>query len=261
VALGLALVGGLSYLTSLHLPTFLVAGLALIGLSMAQAVIVSFQVDVSELNVSTWKARGLIAVLNYLGPFVRAIERNKVRMRGMSQVERIHFPKLRQRPDLDLPHRSFSLSYWNTTGIEKEACIDAVVNFLKPRKYPIIVDNGWEPWDVSIHRGVWVRAEVKVLVENHGGNDRQVDVGVRLRQTGLSKGMKAAYGVVALLAFAANVHSVAVLFGAALVITEGFLSYQAYRMGRTVYHAVEITFQSLPLDPLRPDKTLERPQG
>jgi len=102
---------------------------------------------------------------------------------------------------------------------------------------------------------------VKVLVENHGGNDRQVDVGVRLRQTGLSKGMKAGYAVVGLLALAANVHSIAVLFGAALLVTESFLSYQAYRMGRTVYHAVEITFQSLPLDPLRPDKTLERPQG
>lgn len=261
LALALTLTGALSYLMTFHLPTFLIVGLGLIALSIAQAVAISFQVDVSELNVPTWKARGLIAVLNYVGPFVRAIERNKVRMRGMSAVERIHFPKLRQRPDLDLAHRSFSLSYWNTTQIEKEACIDEVVRFLKPRKYPIIIDNGWEPWDVSIHRGVWVRAEVKVLVENHGGSDRQVDVGVRLRQTGLSKGMKAVYALVGLLALVGNVHSVTVLAGAALVITEAFLSYQAYRMGRTVYHAVEITFQSLPLDPLRPDKTLPQPQG
>ena len=51
------------------------------------------------------------------------------------------------------------------------------------------------------------------------------------------------------------------LAAAALVVTEVFLGYQAYRMGRTVYHAVEITFQSLPLDPLRPDKNLAQPQG
>jgi glycosyltransferase involved in cell wall biosynthesis len=261
VALGLSLVGALSYLTSFKLPTFLVAGVLLFMLSIAQAIAIAFQVDISELKVSRWKARTLIAILNYLGPFVRAIERNKVRMRGMSEVERIRFPKLRQRPDLDLRDRSFRLSYWNTTGLEKEACLGALVGFLKPRKYPIIVDNGWEPWDVSIHRGVWVRAEVKVLIQNHGGNDRQVDVGVRLRQTGLAKGLKAAFAFVALLAFVANVHSVAALFGVALVVTEAFLSYQAYRMGRTVYHAAEITSQSLPLEPLQPDKTLELPQG
>ena len=261
VALLLLLAGGFSYLTDFHLPTFLMAGCALIALSVAQAVAVSFQVDVSELRVARWKARGLIAVLNYLGPFVRAIERNKVRMRGLSAVERIHFPQLRQRPDLDLLRRSFSLSYWNTTGIEKEACIAEIVRFLKPRKYPIIVDNGWESWDVSIHRGVWVRAEVRVLVENHGGNDRQIDVGVRLRQTGLSKGMKAAYALVGLIALVGGIHSVSALAAAALVVTEVFLGHQAYRMGRTVYHAVEITFQSLPLDPLRPDENLAQPQG
>lgn len=261
VAFGLTLAGFLSFFTAFSLPTFLVAGLALLGLSIAQAVVVSFQVDVAELNVPRWQARSLVAVLNYLGPFVRAIERNKVRMRGLSEVERITFPKLRQRPDLDLPRRSFRLSYWNTTAIEKEICIESLVGFLRPRKYPIISDNGWEPWDVSVHRGVWVRAEVKVLVQNHGGMDRQVDVGVRLRQTGLSKGLKAAFAAVATLAAVAGVESVTVLFGSALVITEAFLTYQAYRMGRTVYHSTEISFNSLPLEPLRPDKTLERPQG
>jgi hypothetical protein len=73
--------------------------------------------------------------------------------------------------------------------------------------------------------------------------------------------MKAVYALAGLLALVGDAHSVAALAGAALVITEAFLSYQAYRMGRTVYHAVEITFQSLPLDPLRPDKNLEQPQG
>ncbi len=261
MAVLLTLVGGLSYLTSFHLPTFLVLGVVLIALSISQAAAVAFQVDVSEIDVPEWKARGLIAVLSYLGPFVRAIERNKTRMRGLSAVERIHFPKLRQRPDNDFLHRSYSLSYWNTTAIEKEACIAEIVRFLRPRKYPIIVDNGWESWDFSVHRGVWVRAEVRVLVENHGGSDRQVDVGVRLRQTSLAKGMKAAYALIGLVALAGGVGSVAALAGAALAITEGFLGYQTYRMGRTVYHAVEITFQSLPLDPLRPDKTLQQPQG
>lgn len=261
VALALTLVGGLSLFTAFPVPTFFVAGLGLFLLSIAQAAAVSFQVNVSEVSVPAWKARLLVAALNYLGPFVRAIERNKVRMRGMSEVERIRFPKLRQRPDYDLPARSFRLSYWNTTAIEKEQCISGLVSFLRPRKYPIIIDNGWEPWDVSIHRGVWTRAEVKVLAQNHGGMDRQIDVGVRLRQTDLSKGLKAGFALVALLAFLAGQYAVTALFASSVVILEGFLTYQAYRMGRTVYHAMEITSNSLPLEPLRPDKTLERPQG
>jgi glycosyltransferase involved in cell wall biosynthesis len=254
LALGLSLVGGLSLLTRFPLPTFLAAGLGLFGLSIAQAVYIAFQVDVDDVPVRPWKARALVAALNYLGPFVRAIERNKVRMRGLSRVERIRFPKLRQRPDLDLPDRSFRLSYWNETAIEKEACIAALVDFLRPRKYPIILDNGWEDFDVSIHRGVWVRAQVKVLVQNHGGLQRQVDVGAVLRQTALAKGVKASYAIAGLLALAGGVDAVAALFGVALVVTEAFLVYQALRLGRTLWHAVEITFQSLPLDPLRPER-------
>ncbi|CAG0967366.1 Putative glycosyltransferase EpsH [Myxococcaceae bacterium] len=260
-ALGLTAVGGFSLFTRFPVPTFLVVGLGLFLLSILQAVAISRQVDVHEVDAPAWKARLLIATLNYLGPFVRAIERNKTRMRGMSEVERISFPKLRQRPDIDLVGRSFRLSYWNTTGLEKEQCIFALLDFLRPRKYPIIIDNGWEPWDVSIHRGVWVRAEVTVLVQNHGGLDRQVDVGARLRQTGLAKGLAVAGALVGLLAFLAGLESVTGLLAASVVGFEAFLAYQAYRMGRTVYHAVEITSNALPLDPLRPDKTLERPQG
>ncbi len=207
-----------------------------------------------------WKARGLVAILNYLGPFVRAIERNKVRMRGMSSVERIRFPKLRQRPEVDLLDRGFRLSYWNTTGIEKEACIAALVNFLRPRKYPIVLDNGWERWDASVHRGIWIRGEVRVLVQNHGGNDRQVDVGVRLRRTGLPKAMQLTSAGVGLLALIGGVPSVAALFGSAFVAMEVFLGQQLVRLGRTLYHAVEITFQSLPLAPLCPDEAARPPE-
>jgi GT2 family glycosyltransferase len=260
LALLLTLIGGLSYLTTLHLPTFLFAGVTLFALSIAQAVVIAFQSDFSELHVPKWKARGVVAVLNYLGPFVRAIERNKVRMRGMSSVERIRFPKLRQRPEVDLLDRGFRLSYWNTTGIEKEACITALVNFLRPRKYPIVLDNGWERWDASVHRGIWIRGEVRVLVQNHGGNDRQVDVGVRLRRTALPKAMQLTSAGIGLLALIGGVPSVAALFGSAFVAMELFLGQQLVRLGRTLYHAAEITFQSLPLAPLCPDETARPPE-
>ena len=259
-ALGLVLVGIFSFLAGMPLPTLLLAGLGLLGLSIAQAVVIALGVDVEGVPVAPWKARSLIAALNYLGPFLRAIERNKVRARGLSQVERIRFPRLRQKPDVDLLRRSFSLSYWNETAIEKEQCISALLDFLRPRKYPIVVDNGWEPWDVSIHRGIWVSAEVKLLIENHGGSKRQVDVGVELRQTSLAMLVKGILAVGVALAVAAGAWEIGVEIVAAIVATEGFLLYQAYRLGRTVYHATEITFQSLPLDPLKPEKP-EKPEA
>jgi len=259
--LGLTLSGALAYGLGMPLPTFVLGGLTLLGLSIAQAVYTALQVDVEGVPVPPWRARLLIAALNYLGPFMRAIERNRHRAQGLSRVERIRFPRLRQKPDLDLLRRQFVLSYWNETGIEKEACISALVDFLRPRKYPIILDNGWEPWDVSIARGVWVRSEVKVLIENHGGAKRQVDVGVRIRQTALAKGVQAIAAFAALLAFVGGQTLLGLELVAAVVGTAGFLGYQGYRLGRTLWHAVEITFQSLPLDPLRPERNGALPQG
>jgi len=258
---GLVLLGLLSYLIGSPLPTFVLAGLTLLGLSVAQAVYTGLQVDVEGVPVAPWKARLLIAVLNYLGPFLRAIERNKLRAQGLSQVERIRFPRLRQKPDVDLARQSLTLSYWNETGIEKEACISAFVDFLRPRKYPIILDNGWEPWDVEIARGIWVRSEVKVLIQNHGGNKRQVDVGVRLQPTPLSWIVLAVGALGLVLAIVAQQPIIGMEFGAAIAGFLGFLGYQGYRLGRTIWHAVEITFQSLPLDPLRPEGDGTLPQG
>jgi len=251
-ALGLTATGALSYLTTLRLPTFLVLGLGLFALSMAQAIRTALQVDVSEVRAPAWKVRGLVALLTYLGPLARAVARIRGRSQGLSRVERIRFPALRQAPQVHLFARSLTLSYWNTTGIDKEACLGALVDFLRPRKYPVLLDDGWKPWDVAVHRGVWMRAQVKVLVQDHGGADRQVDVGVRLRRTRLARTVQALAAAGTVLAWTAGIHAVALLLLAALVGTEAFLIHQALRLGRTLYHAVEITFQRLPLAPLRP---------
>jgi len=99
-----------------------------------------------------------------------------------------------------------------------------------------------------------------VLIENHGGSKRQVDVGVALRQTALAKLVKLGALAAAGLAAAGGLLTIAAEFGLAILGTEVFLSYQAYRLGRTLYHAAEITFQSLPLEPLQPEQTVAAPQ-
>ena len=84
---------------------------------------------------------------------------------------------------------------------------------------------------------------------------------MRIRQTTLAKGVQAVTGFAALLAFVGGQPLLGAELIAAVVGTSGFLAYQGYRLGRTPWHAVEITFQSLPLDPLRPERTGAIPQG
>jgi glycosyltransferase involved in cell wall biosynthesis len=248
LALGLSLLGAASYALEFPLPTVLAAGLVLAGLTLAQATHTALAVDVGGLPRA--RSRLLIGVLSYLGPLLRAVARLRHRRRGFSRMERIYFPRLRERPKLDVLRRRLVLSFWNESAIEKEACLSALIDFLRPRKYPVVLDEGWEPWDLSTQQGVWVRAEVNVLVQNHGESKRQVDVGVRLRQTPPAKLLKGLFAVAALLGAAAGAWPTAALLAAAAAATEGFLSVEAYRFGRTIQEAVEISFRSLPLGPL-----------
>ena len=43
-----------------------------------------------------------------------------------------------------LRERTLRLAYWNETGIAKEDCLAALIGFLRPRKYPTVVDDGWQ---------------------------------------------------------------------------------------------------------------------
>ncbi len=249
-ALGFALFGALSFLVGVPLPTLLVASALLAGLSVAQAASTALRVDAQGLP--RWKARTLIGFLSYAGPLLRSIERTRHRVHGLSaEVERVRFPSLRQRPEPDLRRRSFALSYWSETGIEKETCLSALLDFLVPRKYPIVSDSGWESWDLSVYRGVWAKAEIRILVENHGGNRRQVDVGATLRPSAFPKLLLGLYAGGAALAALGGQPTLALLLAGAALATTAFVAHQAWRLGRTIYHAVEITFQALPLDPLR----------
>ncbi len=250
VALGLLLVGlGLSAMGRPHwLP--LAAALGLFAVSLAQAAAAAARADVAGLP--PLRARLLLGALHYGGPLWRSVARNRGRIRALSPIERIPVPAPRQRPELDLRRRGFSLAYWNETGIAKEDCLAALIGFLRPRKYPTVVDDGWQPWDLAAHRGPWARAEVGVLVENHGARRRQVVVGVSLRQTALAKFVILAYLVGAGFAAAAAAWPLLVLFAAALLLSEGFYLVQAFRLGRALYYAIDIAFQPLPLDPMRP---------
>src|SRR5207247_2366036 len=179
-------VGVLLFRAALVSPrTLVIAALPLmvsVGLAMAAAT--RARVDP---RFSGPASRALIALLTYLGPLVRGVQRYLWRLRGLGQVGRISFEGEQQPPRIDYLRRGFTVGYWSEQGHEKEALLAALMDFFIPRKYLIAVDPGWNRWDLEIYRGVWSKAQLTVAAENHGGSKRLLNVRCEVRLTRVSQ--------------------------------------------------------------------------
>jgi len=199
---------------------------------------------------ASWRARLLVAALAYLGPLVRGIERYKWRVRGLTDVEMIHFDEAGQEPDVSWRDRAVQLAYWSEQGLEKENILHGLMEFLLPRKYLIAIDQGWSDWDLEISRGLWSTAEVRVGTENHGGLKRllRVRCGVRLSQ--LAQIVLLGYLLLGGLGVILGVEELVVAALVVGVINLSVILYQNFRLGRVMYHAVEIAAQRIGLTPV-----------
>jgi hypothetical protein len=245
VALGLLFAGCSTSVQGRPSPALWAASLVLLGFSLARAVFAALRVDVQGLPV--WKSRALIATLNHLGPLSRALARYRERIRGFGRLRRM--PAV-ARAGIDLRRRDFSVAYWNETGIEKESCVWSLAEFFRTHGCPVLIDDGWKQWDLTVPAGSWLRAETKVLVENHGGAKRQVDVGVKLRQGEPAVAVKILLGGGMLLGAVTGSWALLAAAGAGMLLAEALLAGAALRLGRTLRHAIETSFRSLPLDAL-----------
>jgi hypothetical protein len=198
-----------------------------------------------------WKARTLIALLTYLGPVLRAIERYRTWVAGLRLAERIPVPDAGVPAPLGWRRRAFELSFWNETAIEKERCISALVDDLRPRQYAIVLDDGWQPWDLVVNHGVWARAEVNLLVQDHGERRRQLDVGVQVRRTRFARLVAGSLLLGAAFAALGGLAGVTAVLAAGLAFSEGVGMRQRHRLARVLHHAIENAARALPLDPLR----------
>ncbi len=251
IALALVLAGVGSRALGFPVPIgVVVLGLLLLMLPLAEAACAARRADVAHLP--RWKARGLIAALHYLGPLVRAIERNRHFLARSSRPRDTRCPRMRHRPELDLTRRRFVLSYWSETGVEKEVCIAALVDVLRARGHRVALDSGWQRWDLATRRGLFAQAQIQILVQDHGGCRRQVDVGLQLGQTALARSV-ALLGILAIpLAAAAGSGSGISLLLASLAVHTGIVLQRGYRLGRMLTHDVAIAFRALALAPLPP---------
>lgn len=213
-------------------------GLAPFGLMLTCCLTSALRANVAS-PFQGWRATLLIALLIYVGPLFRTLERYRWRLRRLREVKRVECNGPRQTPHILLHERAFYLSYWNERGQEKETLLHAVMDFLLPRKYLIAMDQGWTQWDLEICQGPWAKAQLKTAVENHGGPKRLLRVRCALRMSRVSLICLSLYTAVTLVAACFSMPHIAIAALLAGLIHGGAILYQKFRLGRVLYHVLE----------------------
>jgi len=185
------------------------------------------------------RSRALIAVLIFLGPLVRSWERLKWRTRLFTETEAAQLEDLRQKPRISWRDRAVYLSYWAEDGTEKEAILGGLIDYLTPRKYFVITDQGWDDWDLKVARGLWGRALIKVGTENHGATKRLHRVRCELRLSRLSTLLLRVYAVLFGAALVLGVPSLAVVVAVIALANGATMAHQTVQLGRIVNRVIE----------------------
>lgn len=195
-------------------------------------------------------ARGLIALLTYVGPLARGGQRYLWRLRGMGDVDRIEFAGPRQSPRIRWLDRAFTLAYWSEQGHEKEALLGAVMEFLIPRKYLVAIDPGWNPWDFEIFRGLWAKARVSVAAENHGGTKRLLNVRCGLRLTRVSQLAIFGFALGSAIGVVFGIPEIASASFALGLVNLGFVAVENLRLASILHEALDLVASSIALRPV-----------
>ena len=193
------------------------------------------------------RGRFLIAILIYLGPLVRSLQRYLYRLQGHNGASPVDFTGVAQAPEMRWLRRAFRLRFWCESGLEKENLLHSLIEFLAPRKYLVAIDQGWTDRDLTIHRGLWARAEVKVAAENHGGEKRLFRSETRIRASSLARLSSAALAGVGVAAWVPGLREISEVALLLACITAGVTVREMWQLGRTLWHAQEIVARHLGL--------------
>jgi O-antigen biosynthesis protein len=199
------------------------------------------------------KARALVALLIYLGPLVRGWERLKWRVRTMQTNDHVgRLAPVDQRAHIAWADRTFMLSYWSESGAEKEALLGGLMEFLLPQKYFVVADTGWSKWDLKISRGLWSRALVTVIAENHGGNKRLLRMRCAMRTSSLARVLMRGYAaaLAGSLIFSAPIAALAIL--AAAIANLALIGARVVTFGRLMHRIIEAVARQAGLAPAEP---------
>jgi O-antigen biosynthesis protein len=121
-----------------------------------------------DARADSLRGRLLIALLTYLGPLLRCLERYRWLARGLSAVEPVRYGGRASELALSWWKGTRSTAFWTEDGLEKEVLLQGLQGAIAARKYIVVVDRGWSEWDLEVYGGLWSRGRVKVATEYHG---------------------------------------------------------------------------------------------
>jgi glycosyltransferase involved in cell wall biosynthesis len=194
------------------------------------------------------KARALIAALIFLGPLLRGWTRIKWRIRAMPAVLPTPGDAVEQREHWQ--NLGFVLSYWNETGTEKEVLLGALMRGCTAVGYPVVMDAGWEEWDIDIAGGPAGGARLVIAGENHGADKRLLRVRSALY---LSRCACTAIGGFAALTVASLIVGwtpPAAIFGVLTAACAGAAAWQLNRFARRLHAVIEAASHECALVPV-----------
>ncbi|HVM78380.1 MAG TPA: glycosyltransferase [Stellaceae bacterium] len=199
------------------------------------------------------KARALVALLIYVGPFLRGWERLKWRFKGLSSEERLEtVGRIEQKARVSWRSHALFLSYWSERGDEKETILAGLMRVLAPLKYFVVVDAGWSDWDLKISRGLWSRALVLCCVENHGGNRRLLHVRCTFAFSRLARLVLKGYLGAAVLALVLGAPVVAAAIGLAGLVHGVLVAHHTVELGRIMHEITDGVARQAGLTPVTP---------
>jgi O-antigen biosynthesis protein len=242
-------IGLLLFLSAMVTPTALPVAAIPLGISVAWSIATALRARVDP-RFSGIRSRGLIALLTYLGPLVRGLQRYLWRLRGHAEIEPVESEGEQQPARIDWLSRTFTLGYWSDQAHEKEALLAGVMDFLIPRKYLIAVDPGWNRWDLEIYRGIWSKARLTVASENHGGLKRLLNARCEVRLTRVSELALLVYGIGVVCGLLFEVPELTGVGAALGLVTLGVIVAENLRLGRILNDTLDIVAGRIALRPL-----------
>jgi glycosyltransferase involved in cell wall biosynthesis len=157
---------------------------------------------------------------------------------------------VRQKPTITWMQRSIRLSYWNSSYITREAMLENLRRLFRSHACPVVVDRGWNDFDLLIEANPWTRIQLRTAEEELGGLELKTNVAARL---GLSTGACAGIGACFFLAATASLFGPSIA-AIALWITAAGVGIGAIsgvaRGARLAYRAIEQCAAELNLVPL-----------
>jgi hypothetical protein len=193
-------------------------------------------------------ARLLIAYLAYTGTMSRTITRYRTRAKALAEGAAPN--ATRQRPSIDWAGRKLRLEYWNEGYITRDSLLDSACKLFSHTGHPVVVDPGWNDFDVEVRSNPWTRLELKTADEEHGGMKIKTIVVARVKVAGIVKLATAATVAGAVIAGLAGLPEIALGLGALTIAGAICAAGQMAAAGRLAYRAIEECAVELNLTPL-----------